>query len=102
MGQTDGTAGDEGKEKEDAETIFEGPKEEDRPEDHWWRVRVVFDTEETSILQFQLNHVLGLRPPGAVWFDGFSLQRVKENETKSPPGKVEVEMMPKGFKLSGN
>lgn len=65
----------------DAETLFEGPKEEDNPEDHWWKFRVAFQITETSVLRVKLHYHMGHRWPGGIWYDSFKLRRLE----KRPP-----------------
>jgi hypothetical protein len=60
----------------DARTEFEGPKKEIGPTDCWWRFTIAFEITEPSTLRFELTHLLGLRPPGTVWFDDFDLKRL--------------------------
>ena len=74
----------------DAAAEFEGPKEEIDPTDYWWRLKVAFETREPSTVRIELVHLLGLKPPGTVWFDAFGLKRLEKAPKELKKASVEM------------
>jgi len=66
----------QGNADEDVTPLLGDLTAEEDPESRWWRFSFPFEVRAPSTLRLILMYRYGLRPPGTVWFDDFSLEPI--------------------------